>query len=118
MKCLGIVILVSGFGLVACDPGPTRKPAAAPAAVASSAASTGMTANLPPQIAVVNTERLPLTRILAIVRARVSGEVIEVEMDKDGGRETYEVTVLTLDGRKIEVTMDAQTGRLLGHEED
>lgn len=63
-------------------------------------------------------ERLPLARVLAIVGARVPGDVIEVELDADGGREAYEVTVLTARDRRIEITLDARTGRIIDSEED
>lgn len=65
-----------------------------------------------------NRPRLPLTQVLAIVRAEAAGEVIEVELDEDDGQESYEVAVLTPEGRKIEITMDARTGRVLKREED
>ena len=61
---------------------------------------------------------LPLANILEIVRARVPGEVIEVELEDEDGRFEYEVTILTADGRAIETTVDASTGTIRKSEED
>lgn len=61
---------------------------------------------------------LPLARILQIVRARVSGEVIEVELDDEDGRPEYEITILTADGRSIETQIDAVNGTIRKSEED
>ena len=61
---------------------------------------------------------LPLARVLGIARARVPGEVIEVELDDDDGRPEYEVKILTADGRSIETKIDAVSGAILKSEED
>ncbi len=61
---------------------------------------------------------LPLVRILAIARARVPGEVIEVELDDEDGQPEYEVKILTADGRSIETKIDAVSGAILKSEED
>lgn len=61
---------------------------------------------------------LPLTRILQIVRARVPGEVIDVELDDEDGRPEYEITILTADGRSIETQIDAVNGTIRKSEED
>lgn len=65
-----------------------------------------------------STGRLPLARILAIAQAEVPGEVIEVDLDEDDGIEIYELSILTSAGRKIEMEIDARTGRILDVEED
>lgn len=62
--------------------------------------------------------RLPLARILDIAQSEVPGEVIEVELDEDDGVEVYEIAILTSSGRKIEMEIDARTGRILDVEED
>lgn len=62
--------------------------------------------------------RLPLARILAIARARVPGQVIEVELDDEDGLAEYEVKILTADGRSIETKIDALSGIVLDSEED
>ncbi|WP_077147941.1 PepSY domain-containing protein [Sphingopyxis sp. KK2] len=62
---------------------------------------------------------LPLSRILAIARARVPGEIIDVDLDEDDddGPE-YELEILTPDGRSIEMKIDARHGRIIEVEED
>ncbi|WP_223177449.1 PepSY domain-containing protein [Sphingobium jiangsuense] len=62
--------------------------------------------------------RLPLARILELVRARVPGEVIEVELEDENGRPEYEVTILTADGRSIETQIDAISGAIRKSEEE
>lgn len=64
--------------------------------------------------------RLPLARILAITQADTPGEVIDVEFDDDDDDDgpTYEITVLTPEGRSIEIKVDARTGAILEREED
>ena len=65
--------------------------------------------------------RLPLARILAITQADTPGEVIDVELDNDDDDDdgpTYEITVLTPEGRSIEIKLDARTGAILEREED
>lgn len=74
----------------------------------------------PPQAASTRTGRLPLTRILAIARQRVAGEVIDVELDEDDDDDTavYKLEILTPEGRAIEMELDARTGAVLEIEED
>lgn len=61
---------------------------------------------------------LPLARILEIAQRRVAGEIIEVELDDDDGKPSYELEILTPDGRSIEVTVDARRGIILEVEEE
>jgi uncharacterized membrane protein YkoI len=64
--------------------------------------------------------RLPLNRILEIARHAVPGEVIDVELDQDDdpGEVAYEVSILTPDGRAVEIKIDARTGTVIEIEED
>lgn len=65
--------------------------------------------------------RQPLVRILAIAQRRVPGEVIKVDLDEDdddGDPPTYELEILTPDGRVMEIKLDARTGEILEVEED
>ena len=65
--------------------------------------------------------RLPLTRILAIAQRRVPGEVIKVDLDDDDDDDdppTYELEILTPEGRVMEIKLDARTGEILDVEED
>lgn len=62
---------------------------------------------------------LPLASILPIAQARTAGEVIEVELDdEDDDDPTYEITILTPEGRTIETVIDARSGAILELEED
>ena len=64
-------------------------------------------------------EILPLGRILAIVQARVPGDIIEVELDRsDKHGWEYEVKVLAANGRVIEVDVNARTGGIRKIEDD
>ena len=56
---------------------------------------------------------LPLTRILAIVEKRVKGPVTEVELENDDNRFIYMVQVLSTDGHKVDLELDARTGEIL-----
>lgn len=57
---------------------------------------------------------VPLDRLLDQARRDHPGEVLEVELD-DG---EYEIEILRVDGRVVELTFDARTGRLLESEFD
>jgi uncharacterized membrane protein YkoI len=63
--------------------------------------------------AVERGELLPLSTILAALERDFPGRVLEVELDDDDGRYTYEIEVLLKDGRVIELTYDGKTGQLL-----
>lgn len=58
-------------------------------------------------------EVLPLSAILDAARAEVAGHVIEVELERDGGRWLYELEVVTEAGRLVEMEIDGATGRVL-----
>lgn len=55
----------------------------------------------------------PLTAILAIVEKRVKGPVIDVDLETRGARLVYVVQVLSKDGRKVDVELDARSGEVL-----
>lgn len=62
---------------------------------------------------------LPLSAVLEIVRARAPGDVLDVELDEDDDDPpTYEISVLTADGRVLEASIDARTGAVIQLEED
>lgn len=61
---------------------------------------------------------LPLARILDIARAETGGRVIEVEFDEDDGRYIYEVELVTPDGRRVKLEIDAATGAILKIEDE
>lgn len=68
--------------------------------------------------AVAAGERLPLSRILAMVQAQVGGRVLAIELDDDDGREVYEIDILAGDGRVFELKVDPATGAILEQELD
>lgn len=70
------------------------------------------------QEAVERGEILPLAQILRQLDAEHPGTVVEVELEYADGIRVYEVELITLDGRLIEVDMDAATGRILQVEEE
>ena len=58
-------------------------------------------------------EILPFSRILAVIEREVDGRVIEIDLDRAGGRYVYEVEVLSPGGRLVELSLDAATGAVL-----
>lgn len=63
-------------------------------------------------------ERLPLSQILTQIERSHGGRVIEIESDRENGREVYEIELLDNDGRVIELEIDAMTGEVLETEYD
>jgi uncharacterized membrane protein YkoI len=51
----------------------------------------------------------PLSEVLAVVRAKVPGEIVKIELERDDGIWVYEITVLTPSGRRRDVDINAQT---------
>jgi len=58
-------------------------------------------------------EILSLDKVMAVVRDRVGGDVVGVELERDDERWIYEFKVLRPDGRVVEVTVDAASARIL-----
>jgi uncharacterized membrane protein YkoI len=58
-------------------------------------------------------EFMPLARIVAAVRERYPGEIVETEFETEGGRPWYEFHILQPDGHLIEIKVDARSGRYL-----
>lgn len=61
---------------------------------------------------------MTLSDILKAVKARHPGRVIEVELDEEDGILTYEIDMVTSDGRLVEIEVDAATGVVLEIDED
>lgn len=61
---------------------------------------------------------LPLAEIVASVRGKVPGEIIEVEFDDDDGAYIYELKILRPDGRVQEVEVEAASGKITKIEDD
>jgi uncharacterized membrane protein YkoI len=56
---------------------------------------------------------LPLREIIARAESAFAGQVVEAELEDEGGLPTYEIKVLTRAGRVVKVRYDARTGALL-----
>jgi uncharacterized membrane protein YkoI len=63
--------------------------------------------------AVERGEILPLADILRRVEAEHDARMIEVEFDTDGVAHSYELELITREGRIIEVLVDAATGETI-----
>jgi uncharacterized membrane protein YkoI len=63
-------------------------------------------------------EFVPLARIVAAVRERYAGEIVETEFEAEDGRPYYEFHILQQDGRLIEIKVDARSGRYLDGRND
>lgn len=64
------------------------------------------------RLAVERGEIRPLVEILAIVRAKLPGQVTRVEIERKAGRWIYEFRVADAQGRLFEVYVDARTGAI------
>jgi uncharacterized membrane protein YkoI len=64
----------------------------------------------------------PITEILNHIGEQITGEVIGIELEReehDGQRVwIYELKILTPDGRRLEVEVDARDGQILELEDD
>ena len=65
------------------------------------------------RLALERGEVLPLGDILDIAVADSDGRVIEVELERDDGRWIYELTLITSEGRLMELEIDGATGHIL-----
>ena len=61
---------------------------------------------------------LSMQNAIGIALDQVPGKVKEAELDRENGRQIYEIDIVTDDGRKMEVEVDANTGEVLKVEED
>ena len=63
---------------------------------------------------------MPLADILSRVEAEFDARMIEVEFEAEGGPRgyIYELELITRDGRILEVTVDAATGRIIAVEDE
>ena len=68
--------------------------------------------------AVERGEILPLTQLLDILQKAHPGRVVEIDLEFRDGRLSYEVEIVTVDGRLIEVLVDAADGSILEYDED
>lgn len=63
-------------------------------------------------------EIVPLARILDVVKTKVPGDVIEVELERDDGAWQYEVKVLTPAGQVRKLYLDARNAAVLRIKDD
>ena len=56
---------------------------------------------------------MPLTAILDIALRRISGTVLEAELETEDGVLTYKIDVLTDQGRKMRVRLNARSGEII-----
>lgn len=61
---------------------------------------------------------LPLAQILSVLHSRYPGEVLDVDLEYDGGTPHYEIRLLRANGHILEARIDARTGRVLEVDED
>ncbi len=60
--------------------------------------------------AVARGEIRPLAEMLSVVRSKLPGEIVGVEIERENGRWQYELRVVDASGRVFEVSIDARTG--------
>lgn len=63
--------------------------------------------------ALVHGEIRPLSQVLDVVRDKVPGDIIEIELDREDGIWIYEVKVLPPSGRRKKLEIDARTLEIL-----
>lgn len=51
----------------------------------------------------------PLSEVLAVARARLPGEVVKIELEREDGIWVYEIKILTASGRVREIEINAKT---------
>jgi uncharacterized membrane protein YkoI len=60
----------------------------------------------------------PLSEILTAVNAKIPGQMLDVELERENGVYVYEFKLLRPDGKVQEVEADASTGNILKIEDD
>lgn len=51
----------------------------------------------------------PLSAVLAVVREKMPGEVIKIELEREDGAWVYEIKILTPSGRRRKLEINART---------
>lgn len=51
----------------------------------------------------------PLEEVLAEARKSITGDIVEIEFEKDDGRYIYEIEYVAPDGHLMEIKIDAKT---------
>ena len=63
-------------------------------------------------------EILPMAQLLERLHARIPGEVVEVELEREDGVWVYEFKLIDGQGRLLRVYVDAQTGKIVPVEDE
>lgn len=63
-------------------------------------------------------EILPMAQLLERLHARIPGEVVEVELEREDGVWVYEFKVIDRQGRLLEVYVAAESGEILAIEDE
>lgn len=63
--------------------------------------------------ALENKEILPLSAVLAKVEGKVTGDILEIELERKKGQWIYEIEVIGDDGRVRDIDVDAKTGEVI-----
>jgi uncharacterized iron-regulated membrane protein len=58
-------------------------------------------------------ELLPLDQVLQRVQRSVPGQVLEVELEREGGRWVYEIHLLQAGGRLLKLQVDGRTAAVI-----
>ena len=57
--------------------------------------------------------RISIEDAMSIALEQIPGEIVKVELDTENGLLVYEVDIMTAQGIKYEMEIDAQTGRIV-----
>jgi len=63
-------------------------------------------------------EILPLDQVLRVIRDRVPGEIVEIELEREEDRWIYEVEIIDQSGRMRDVLVDAKNAEIIGTENE
>jgi uncharacterized membrane protein YkoI len=56
---------------------------------------------------------LPLETVLRAIRPSIDGEIVGIELEKEGSRWIYEIKVINRRGRMVEIAADARTAKVV-----
>ncbi len=63
--------------------------------------------------ALENKEILPLSMVLAKAEGKITGDVVEIELERKNGQWIYEIEVIGEDGRVRDFDVDAKSGEVI-----
>ena len=62
------------------------------------------------------TAKLSMEEAIATAKAKFPGQVLEAELENEHGQAVYEIEIASTTGTVTEITVDAQSGEVLGSE--